>query len=514
MARHFRPAPDPSPDAAPVAEPAAPALPVHLVATPAARGLARIGVGTLPFTIAAVMTLGALSTFVVLSPSSIPGLGAPDELAAVDDGQSVARPTRALDPDVTTTIAVPAASGAPAAASSAPTTARATTSAPRSSTSSAPSADGTGGGQASLVTVPVSTRTPTCDDFTLQPEAQAAFDADPTRLSGMDGDRDGLACEHLPGRAINQLPALSSRRIPITDQLRRPTTRLYGVHTPQSPYAASELDSFTAAAGGKAPNTVLFFQNLSQLYPATAVATSWARGMMPMISFEPIVQNSENGQPKLADITNGDWDDYFRVWAASAKEQGLPIALRFAQEMNGNWYSWSDGRFGNANGDFIAAWRHLHQLFDDVGADNVIWVWSVNRIDRLPDQSIARVYPGDEWVDWVGVSGYLRDVPDGVTPSFDFTYGRTLAALRAVAPSKLVMLTEIGAGTTEADRVTWIRSLFEGMLAHPEIIGFNWFNDFKDGGDWRIQYSDATSAAFAEGVADSRFGPLAPLLPE
>lgn len=530
MSRHFRhePTPDGSP-AAPSAAPAPPDLPSHLVATPVARGLGRLGVGTIPFNIAALVVLAALSTFVVTGPSERSTVLAASPRSDADGGQQT--PRRPAVTVAATTASTTAPSTTAGAATEAPTTGTGptsstgtpgTTSAPsrptttrRPSPTAAPTTTGTPptATEGTLASTPVSTRPVRCEDFTLQPEAQASFDADPTGRAGLDGDGDGLACEHLPGRTLNLLPALTARRIPTTAELLRPPTRLFGLHTPQAPFATSEIDDFSTAAQ-KTPNTLLFFQNFSQEFPLSAVSTSWSRGMLPMLSFEPVIQNSTVGQPSLASIADGEWDEYFVRWATAAREFGHPIAFRFAQEMNGNWYSWSDGRFGNAPGDFVRAWRHLHQLIEGVGADNLIWVWSVNRIDNLPDKTIDRVYPGDEFVDWVGASGYLRIVPDGVVPDFQYTFGQTLAAIRTVAPSKLVMLTEVGAGTTEANRIAWMPSFFQGMLAHPEIIGFNWFNAFKDGGDWRIQYSDATAAAFADGVMNSRFGALAPLFPE
>jgi beta-mannanase len=208
----------------------------------------------------------------------------------------------------------------------------------------------------------------------------------------------------------------------------------------------------------------------------------------------------------LADLTAGRYDDRFAAWATAAAAQKLPFVLRFAQEMNGDWYSWSDAKLGNRAGDFIGAWRHVHDLFDANGADQVIWNWSVNRVDNLWDKTLARVYPGDDYVDWVGISGYFRT--DGPAPTFDTTFARTLAELKRVAPKKLVLLTEVGAGTGEANRVAWINDFFAKLLEHPEILGFTWFNDFKDGGDWRIEYSAATQAAFGAGVADSRYGRL------
>ncbi len=507
MPRHLRPSTERPPS--PVVSTA---LPDHLVATPLAKGLRRLGVGTVPFSIASLAVLVALSVFVVSSPSSIPGLGVPDQLASVDHDEETAvtaPPTRG-DKRATSTTATPTSAPVvtvPPTTTSSPRPRRTTTTTPRAPTTTERTV-----AEGNLVSLPVSVRPVRCEDFKLQPEAQAAFDADRAGRSGLDGDGDGLACEQLPGRTANQLPELASRRIPTATFLKRPPTRLFGVHTPNAPFANSELEAFSTAAG-KSPNTALLFQNLSQEFPESAVATSWRRGMMPMVSFEPIIHNSTEGQPTLADLADGSWDEYFTRWATSAKAFNHPIALRFGHEMNGNWYPWSDGRFGNAPGDFVDAWRHIHDLFTAAGADNVIWVWSINRIDNLPDKTIDRVYPGDQYVDWVGMSGYLREVTDGVTPDFDFTFGATLEAIEELAPSKLVMLTEVGAGTTETHRVAWLRSFFQGLLDHPEIIGFNWFNDFKNGGDWRIQYSAATSEAFAAGVADSRFGDIAPRLP-
>ena len=183
--------------------------------------------------------------------------------------------------------------------------------------------------------------------------------------------------------------------------------------------------------------------------------------------------------------------------------------LRFNWEMNGFWFPWSEGVNGNTPGQFVAAWRHVHDIFTSVGATNVTWVWCPN-VDLYNSLTpLGELYPGDDYVDWVGVSGYYRTATS-TPPSFDATFGRTLAELKRVAPSKLVVLTEVGAGTTEANRVAWINDFFAKMLQHPEVIGFNWFNDFKSGGDWRIGYSTQTEAAFRTGVSDARYGPLVP----
>ncbi len=358
----------------------------------------------------------------------------------------------------------------------------------------------------------------TCDDFATQPAAQAAFNADPVGLAGMDGNGDGIACGQLPGGPQVTPPPPPAPRVPSVEELRVPQERIYGVHTLQAPGYMGEVDAFSAAAG-KTPDSVLFFSDFSQPYPAEEWRTSWARGELPMISFEPVLQDSAIGQPKLRDLYSGVYDDYLRQWADATKAQGLPVALRFAHEMNGNWYSWSESMNGNAPGDYVLAWKHVHDLFAAEGVTNVLWVWSVNRIDTLKDKSIGKYYPGADYVDWVGMNGYYRkDVLDQV-PSFAATFNMTLGALRTVAPGKPILITETSAGTGEATRVEWIDSFFAGLLANPDIFGFVWFNESKETGcgaggtspcDWAIQYSDATTKAFAAGVADARYGSGAP----
>ena len=474
-----------------------------LVDMPTPGRLSRLSVGTGPFNALAAVVLVAISSFVVLSSGSAPGFRTRAADATTASPSTVTIPHARLaflDETSSTTTGAPTTTTAAAATT---TTVAGPT---RRHTAK------TGTTHSSAAAAAPHHRTLVCSDFPTQPIAQGWFSMNRAGLANLDGDGDGIACEGLPGSPAppsattptNTAPKPAAK-ILTKDQLLRPTTRLFGVHTPQAPLA-SELATFAADAGGKAPNQVMFFRTLSDPFPADAVANAWAAGMLPVITYEPIFKNSTTGQPKLADLTAGRYDDRFAAWATAAAAQKLPFVLRFAQEMNGDWYSWSDAKLGNRAGDFIGAWRHVHDLFDANGADQVIWNWSVNRVDNLWDKTLARVYPGDDYVDWVGISGYFRT--DGPAPTFDTTFARTLAELKRVAPKKLVLLTEVGAGTGEANRVAWINDFFAKLLEHPEILGFTWFNDFKDGGDWRIEYSAATQAAFGAGVADSRYGRL------
>jgi hypothetical protein len=90
-------------------------------------------------------------------------------------------------------------------------------------------------------------------------------------------------------------------------------------------------------------------------------------------------------------------DAYLRELAEAARDSGVPIFLRFASEMNGNWVPYH----GNPT-LYIQKFRLVASAFHRV-APNVALVWCVN---DSPEAEIPRYYPGREYVDWVGVNFY------------------------------------------------------------------------------------------------------------
>ena len=84
---------------------------------------------------------------------------------------------------------------------------------------------------------------------------------------------------------------------------------------------------------------------------------------------------------------------------------GQPLFIRFGHEMNDPYrYSW--GPQNNTPEDFIAAWKHMVDYFKAEGVDNVIWVWSPHIAYGLFEE----YYPGDDYVDWVGVGTDRKSV--------------------------------------------------------------------------------------------------------
>jgi mannan endo-1,4-beta-mannosidase len=312
---------------------------------------------------------------------------------------------------------------------------------------------------------------------------------------------------------------------PIAD-IRNPTSRYFGLYTAQSPFNWSEFDDVTSRVGEQ-PNTAGYFQGWDQNFRADAVQRSWAKGDLPIITWESQSSTAGNNQPdqpeySLGNIINGNFDAYLKQYADAIVANGQPVGIRLDQEMNATWYPWSedDGHGnsvnGNSAGQYVQMWKHVHDIFAGEGANSYVnWIWAPNRINNLTathktleyNQSL---FPGDDYVDWIGMSGYERPSGDGPQDgSFADTFSDTLSILRQVS-TKPIFLAEIGATEGGGLKAGWINNLFNA-LADPEnkdIIGFSWFsltvtttlNHELVTNDWRLNSTATSMAAFSAGI--------------
>ena len=171
-----------------------------------------------------------------------------------------------------------------------------------------------------------------------------------------------------------------------------------------------------------------------------------ARGSTPEVTWEPwdaLNAGRVRGQSKyrLRNIVAGRFDPYIRAWANTLAAYGRPVRLRFAQEMNGGWYPWSERSNGNRPHEFVRAWRHIHDIFRAAGATNVEWVWSPAAITMHASQ-----YPGDAYVDLVSLSCFNGGIQLRYSrwKPFARVLGHSLARLRTIAPTKPIEISEIG----------------------------------------------------------------------
>jgi hypothetical protein len=223
------------------------------------------------------------------------------------------------------------------------------------------------------------------------------------------------------------------------------------------------------------------------------------RGSVPEITWEPwdASKGLYTSQPRyrLSNIIDGKFDSYIRAWARSLAAWKHPVLIRFAQEMDGNWFPWSDYANGNHAGESIQAWRHVYRIFELAGATNVKWVWS-------PAFASTATFPGADYVNVLAATcqnGGKRLFARG-WQSFAGGCGKTVTRLHSIAPRLPVQLAEVATAEAGGSKAQWIRQMWAYLGQHPEVTSIVWFNLVKET-DWRINSSASAQRAFAAGAA-------------
>jgi hypothetical protein len=287
----------------------------------------------------------------------------------------------------------------------------------------------------------------------------------------------------------------------------------------QAPWSMTAVRRFESRVG-KHVSLIHFaapFANCSILpcsfykFDSLAFDNVQAYGAIPFFSWSSQSIPSSPNEPnfQLADVTAGTYDTFIKGWATAAKAWGRTFFLRFNWEMNGSWFPWSERANGNKLGDYVAAWRHVHQLFTDVGATNVSWVWCPNADPNNALAPLSSLYPGDAYVDWTCIDGY--NWGGSSWQSFDRTYSSTYQQLiGTIAPLKPLIIGEVASSEAGGSKAAWLSDMLTVQLPqhYPSVRGFVWMEKGGregDGMDWPIESSLLSQSAFANAVADGPF---------
>jgi hypothetical protein len=233
--------------------------------------------------------------------------------------------------------------------------------------------------------------------------------------------------------------------------------------------------------------------------------TRWdiAQKKLPLVTWEP--------HEPLDEIIAGTHDATFHMRAQGARDLGADILLRWGHEMNGNWYPWAGANNGGASGGpakYIAAYRHVHDLFVADGATNVYWVWCPLVADVPSDawNHWTNYYPGDDYVDWVGLDAYNWGTSSSCCTWQSF--GDLVTDLyNDYAGKKPLIVPETSSAEVGGNKAAWIADLQAQLKTHfTAIKAVVWFDINKET-DWRIASSPPTLAAYKAMALDPFFNP-------
>jgi mannan endo-1,4-beta-mannosidase len=290
-----------------------------------------------------------------------------------------------------------------------------------------------------------------------------------------------------PGTAAAQPSAPSVPKNTLSAAaLTDPDGKFFGVEADGSPDSLAPVQE-VAASVGRDPNLLGQYVEWGSAFDAPAAARATGYGALYYMAWEPFSTTVES-------IADGGSDNYLTKFARAVRAFRGPVAISFGHEMNGNWYPWGNSHATPAQ--FVAAWRHIHNVFAAAGATNVIWVWNPNIVNPMPNVELAPYWPGSAYVDWVGITGYFATTgPD----TFAGVYGPTITEVRQFT-SKPIIIAET-AVETGPDEIDSIRNLISGVQASSDVLGFVWFDYNKDGVDWTLVDRPKARAAVAGGIA-------------
>lgn len=307
-----------------------------------------------------------------------------------------------------------------------------------------------------------------------------------------------------------------------------------GVTGEESDLTIDDLRSYEQAAG-KSAAWVYFSHNWYEGRHFPLETATWIRqaGSIPYIRLmlrSSAEQNMEEPVYKLQSIIDGQFDSDLLLWCKAARDYALPLLVEYGTEVNGEWFSWNGIWNGAGQTDdygdpaepdgperFRHAYRHIIQICRDVDARNITWVFHLNASD-WPDEdwnAFENYYPGDEWIDWIGLSNYGAQTPmDEYWVDFRDEIDAVYPRLEALATTKPIFIAEFGVAMNNplGDQAAWARAALTDITSSrwPRLIGFSWWNEWWQNDDepnhdttMRLQDNPQLAAVFQQLVGQN-----------
>jgi len=205
----------------------------------------------------------------------------------------------------------------------------------------------------------------------------------------------------------------------------------------------------------------------------------------------------------IAGIANGSYDLFIKEQAKMLKEFGRPVMIRFGAEFNINQgselSSWSFS-YARDPSVFKAAWVRYVDLLRSENVTNAIFVWNINFNDLGPHHW-TDYYPGNTYVDWVGVDLYQYN------PDSD-PYAMMEGVCDDYGDQKPIAIMEwganwVGQNFSDADRANFIERFFDAVESFQSVklINYWYFQDFK----FSQEGQPLTVSSFSERLSNERY---------
>lgn len=202
---------------------------------------------------------------------------------------------------------------------------------------------------------------------------------------------------------------------------------------------------------------------------------------------ELTLQTTDSESNMVYDILNGKYDDFLETYIKEIKRAGTTVLMRFCNEMNGDWCAYSGYHTSRDPEIYRKLYQYVYHKFETMGAlEYTIWVWNPNE-KSFPDftwNDEVMYYPGNDYVDIVGLTGYnTGNYYQGETWR-SFTEIYTPLYQKALNYHKPLMITEFVSSSIGGDKTQWIREMFAEIAQYKQIKIAIWWSgcDFDENG--------------------------------
>jgi hypothetical protein len=250
------------------------------------------------------------------------------------------------------------------------------------------------------------------------------------------------------------------------------------------------------------------WEHLTDPHLLTEFQTLRSNGWQPMINVNPYYFSAcpASEKPLYKAIAQGQCDAFLHSAGQNLSHTKEPFFFLFAWEMNNKDLEWSIHYTRSSGQDFIAAWRHMHDIFEEEHATNVIWVFAPNTQDKT---SIAYkdIYPGADYIDWTGIDGYNWGTTQSWSSWSDFKgiFTPSYRQLVQLAPDKPMMISEVNTTDQGGNKAAWYQDMFINQLPYnfPKIKAIVIYDEDRskqEGVNWKVNANEQSLNAFKAGV--------------
>ncbi|SCW78677.1 Glycosyl hydrolase family 26 [Paenibacillus tianmuensis] len=292
------------------------------------------------------------------------------------------------------------------------------------------------------------------------------------RLIPPQGDKPalGTVTKKVPLKT-NQETAEVYRKLFMTDGLK------WGIFEPTAPKRMDILHALEQKLDYKF-NTLILYKSLNTEFPMEELKNAQNDNRL----VELTMQTMRFGEPNpsvMYDILSGKYDEYFTKYAQGLKEFGHPLLFRLNNEMNGDWVPYSAYHYSKDPDLYNEVWKYIYRTFQSQGVNNVLWVWNPNHLDKpgFKWNHSLLYYPGDEFVDVVGLTAYNTGnyYPGEKWSTFDELYAPLYADYTKWFEQPL-MITEFSSSSVGGDKAKWVDQMFKDIKKYPKLKAAIWWS--------------------------------------